>query len=104
MGVLNATPDSFYDGGRHSGDDALRHFRVLRRAGAFVVDVGGESTRPGAAPIAAREQIARIESIVRLAVSSPSVWVSVDTADPEVAEAALNWGAHIINDVSCLSN
>src|SRR5512145_1445584 len=107
MGVLNVTPDSFYDGGCHVGERAEAHLRSLVAAGAFVIDIGGEPTRPGAAAVTAREQLERIEPAVKAAVSlaqrSGRLWISIDTADPEVAERALGWGAHIINDVSCLA-
>jgi len=107
MGVLNVTPDSFYDGGCHVGERAESHLKSLVAAGALVIDIGGESTRPGAAVVTAKEQLERIEPAVRAAASlaerSSKLWLSVDTADPEVAERVLGWGAHIINDVSCLA-
>lgn len=106
MGVLNVTPDSFYDGGRYVGERAEAHMRSLVDAGAFVVDIGGESTRPGAAPVSAKEQLERIEPAVKGALAlagSERLWISVDTTEPEVAEAVLGWGAHVINDVSCLA-
>jgi len=104
MGILNVTPDSFFDGGRYSGDLPSRQ-RVdeLIAEGAGIIDIGGESTRPGAEPVPAREQIRRIEAPVAHAVAR-GVRVSVDTTDPEVAEHALGLGAQIINDVSCLAN
>jgi dihydropteroate synthase len=103
MGVLNVTPDSFYDGGRYLGEsDAARRVAELVEQGADIVDVGGESTRPGAEAIAPAEQIARIEPAVRRAVAA-GVLVSIDTTSAAVAEHMLALGAHIINDVSCLS-
>jgi dihydropteroate synthase len=104
MGVLNATPDSFYDGDRYAGDAGIRQVERLAREGAFVIDIGGESTRPGAEPVDASEQIRRIELAVQSALLHSDVWVSIDTANPAVADVALGWGAHIINDASCLAN
>lgn len=103
MGVCNVTPDSFSDGGEHL-DLSAAHARVdaLVEAGADVVDIGGESTRPGAPPVAAREQIARIAEIVRRAATKAIV--SVDTTSPEVARACLSLGAHCVNDVSLLAD
>lgn len=104
MGIVNTTPDSFYDGGRHATPDAARrHIDHLLSAGADLVDIGGESTRPGAAPIAANEQWERIEPALDYALERGAI-VSVDTASPVTAELALSRGAHIINDVSCLSD
>ncbi len=112
MGVLNVTPDSFYDGGIYVGQCAAERVGELASAGAFVIDIGGESTRPGAASVSAVEQLERIEPAVKSAVSlsrempwqQAGLWISVDTSDPLVAEAVLAWGAHIINDVSCLAD
>lgn len=108
MGVLNATPDSFYDGGVYVGERVTSRVEELADAGALVIDIGGESTRPGAAGVGAREQIERIEPAVKSAIARahrrPGLWVSVDTSDPRVAETVLGWGAHIINDVSCLAD
>lgn len=104
MGVLNVTPDSFYDGGRYLAESAAaRRVAELVEQGADIVDIGGESTRPGAEPIPAAEQIARIEPAVRRAVQD-GVVVSIDTSSAEVAERMLELGAQIINDVSCLSD
>ncbi len=105
MGVLNLTPDSFYDGGRYpSAEAAMQRVDELVRDGADIIDIGGESTRPGAEPVPAAEQIARIEAAVRHAVALDRALVSIDTADPEVAEAMLGLGAHLVNDVSCLAD
>ncbi len=102
MGVCNVTPDSFSDGGRYLEPKAARaRVDELVGQGADIVDVGGESTRPGAAPVAASEQIARVLDSVRYAVSL-GVCVSIDTASAEVAEASLEAGACIVNDASCL--
>lgn len=108
MGVLNATPDSFYDGGVHIGAAVSARVEELVLAGAFVIDVGGESSRPGAVGVSAQEQLDRIEPAVRSAIAlskrHADLWISVDTCDPRVAETALAWGAHFINDVSCLAD
>lgn len=104
MGVLNVTPDSFYDGGRHAGPAQARaHVDALLDEGADLIDVGGESSRPGCVPVPAREQLARIEPALAHAVARGAV-VSVDTTSPEVAERALALGARIVNDVSCLAD
>lgn len=104
MGVVNATPDSFYEDSRSWGEAAarLRIDRVVAE-GADVVDIGGESTRPGAPPVPADEQLRRVLPAVRHALGTPCL-VSVDTTSPEVAGAALELGAHLINDVSCLAD
>jgi dihydropteroate synthase len=103
MGIVNTTPDSFYDGGRHDAPEAARrHVDALLAAGADVLDIGGESTRPGATPVPAREQWHRIEPALDYALERGAL-VSVDTTQPDTAELALSRGAHIINDVSCLS-
>ncbi len=104
MGVLNVTPDSFYDGGRYSNAESIAERVVeLLREGADIIDVGGESTRPRAEPVPAAEQIARVEGAVRAAVESGAL-VSIDTGSPEVAERALSLGASIVNDVTCLAD
>lgn len=103
MGVLNVTPDSFSDGGRYFSLDAAVE-RGLRMAeeGAAIVDVGGESTRPGSAAVATGEEIDRVVPVIeRLARSCPAV-VSVDTRKPEVMTAAVRAGAHLVNDVNGL--
>jgi len=104
MGVLNVTPDSFFDGGRFMGDAGLRRVDELIAEGAHIVDIGGESTRPGAAAVSADEQIRRIAPILPYVLRHRGVLVTVDTTDAKVAEFALESGAHAINDVSCLAN
>nr|WP_042198238.1 dihydropteroate synthase [Kibdelosporangium sp. MJ126-NF4]CEL23285.1 Dihydropteroate synthase [Kibdelosporangium sp. MJ126-NF4]CTQ94446.1 Dihydropteroate synthase (EC 2.5.1.15) [Kibdelosporangium sp. MJ126-NF4] len=100
MGVLNVTPDSFSDGGRYlSVDDALRHAHEMWEAGADLIDVGGESTRPGAERVAADVEIGRIEPVIK-ELTSAGVRISVDTMRARVAEAALAAGATVVNDVS----
>jgi dihydropteroate synthase len=99
MGVLNVTPDSFSDGGRWLEPDvAIAHGLRMVAEGADVVDVGGESTRPGAAPVTAAEEMRRVLPVVR--ALAPHVRVSIDTRKAEVAESALEAGATLINDVS----
>jgi dihydropteroate synthase len=103
MGVLNATPDSFFDGGRFDAPEhAIARAKELLDAGADILDIGGESTRPGSLPVSASEQLRRIEPALAWAVADGRALVSVDTTDPEVARHALALGAHIVNDVSCL--
>ncbi|PHQ38342.1 dihydropteroate synthase [Halorubrum persicum] len=110
MGVLNVTPDSFHDGGRHAGlDDAVAGVERMAEAGVDIVDVGGESTRPGAEPVPVDEEIDRVvptlEAIESVpAVADGDVLVSVDTRKPAVAAAALDAGADIINDVTGLAD
>lgn len=100
MGVVNVTPDSFSDGGLHLDPDAaITHAHELIAEGADIIDIGGESTRPGAARIDVAEEIRRIEPVVK-AVSAAGAVVSIDTMRCETAEAALAAGARIINDVS----
>ena len=104
MGVLNVTPDSFFDGGRFDdATSATRRIDQLLRDGADLIDIGAESTRPGAAAIPAEQQIARLEPALRHALAQGAL-ISVDTASPVVARHALGLGAHLINDVSCLAD
>lgn len=104
VGIVNVTPDSFFDGGRHSTlDSALEHGRKLLAQGADILDVGGESTRPGSEPVDASEEIRRTESVVRSLVSQGAV-VTIDTRRAEVARAALQAGAHGINDVEGMAD
>lgn len=103
MGVLNVTPDSFYDGGRwHDPDAAVARGLEMEREGADVIDVGGESTRPGASPVDEPEEIRRVVPVVRALaeVLQAKTRLSVDTRKRSVAEAAIQAGATIINDVS----
>ncbi len=103
MGILNVTPDSFSDGGKFSGlDAALQQVELMLSEGVDIIDIGGESTRPGAEPVAASEQIQRVVPVIeaiRQSVGS-DVLISIDTTLSEVAKAALDAGADIINDVS----
>jgi dihydropteroate synthase len=100
MGVVNTTPDSFSDGGRFvSVEDAVAHGSALIEAGADLLDVGGESTRPGSEPVPADEQLRRVLPVIA-ALAARGHIVSIDTTSAEVAEKALAAGAHIINDIS----
>ncbi len=104
MGVLNLTPDSFSDGGRYLAPGAaLEHARRLVAEGAEILDLGAESTRPGAAPVPLEEERRRLLPVLE-AVLELGVPVSVDTRKPEVAEAALRLGAHLVNDTSGLAD
>jgi dihydropteroate synthase len=103
VGIVNVTPDSFSDGGRFADlEAAITQGRRLVEAGAHAVDVGGESTRPGAKPVSTSEELARILPVVET-LASEGVIVSVDTAKPEVARAAVEAGAEIVNDITAAS-
>ena len=105
MGILNVTPDSFSDGGRFLGlDDAVRQAREMAAAGADLVDVGGESTRPGSAEVSADEEAARVVPVLRALRDALDVPLSVDTRKAAVAREALDAGAHVVNDVSGLGD
>lgn len=104
MGILNATPDSFSDGGRHAGAEAaIAAGRAMLEAGADILDIGGESTRPGATPVAPEEEQARILPIIR-ALASQGAVISVDTRHGATMAAALDAGARIVNDVTALTH
>jgi len=104
MGVLNITPDSFSDGGEFYGRDiALNHIDEMVRDGAKIIDIGGESTRPGAEPVSVEQELQRVIPVLQKAVEKyPDVFYSIDTTKYQVAKEALNNGAHIINDISGL--
>ena len=103
MGVVNVTPDSFSDGGRFLDQEAaLAHARRLIAEGVEMLDVGGESTRPGAEPVAAEEEIARVEPLIRAIRAESAIPISVDTMKPKVARAAVAAGASMWNDVTAL--
>ena len=103
MGILNVTPDSFSDGGRHNQiDQAVAHALQMINDGASVIDIGGESTRPGASPVTVEEEIRRVVPVVE-ALSKYDVVLSIDTSEPEVIRAAVQAGAHIWNDVRALT-
>ena len=109
MGILNVTPDSFSDGGRYPTiDEAVRHGIEMAAQGADMVDVGGESTRPGAVPVSAPEELARVIPVIRALArafesKSGAPVISVDTRKAVVAAAALEVGAGIVNDVTALA-
>jgi len=104
MGILNVTPDSFSDGGRWTDTGAaINRGRELAAAGADVVDVGGESTRPGAEAVDTAEELARVVPVVE-ALAAEGIVVSIDTSKPSVAGAAIDAGAEIVNDVTGLSD
>ncbi len=104
MGILNVTPDSFSDGGTHAAvETAMRHARHMIAEGAAIIDIGGESTRPGAAAVPADDEIARTQPIVAALRQEWDGWISIDTSKAEVAAAALAAGADVVNDVSGLT-
>ena len=103
MGVLNITPDSFSDGGRFVAPDAaLAHALRMVEEGARIIDIGGESTRPGARPAPPGEELARVIPVIEALRRESSVFISVDTSKPEVIRAATQAGADIVNDVRAL--
>jgi len=103
MGILNVTPDSFSDGGKHhSLIHALTHANDMINAGATIIDVGGESTRPGAAEVSVEEELERVIPVVEALAQRFEVWISVDTSKPEVIRESARVGAHIINDIRSL--
>jgi dihydropteroate synthase len=103
MGVLNVTPDSFSDGGQFLAPGAaLRHALRMVEEGARIIDVGGESTRPGASPAALAEELARVVPLIAALRAETDAFISVDTSKPEVMRAAVDAGADIINDVRAL--
>lgn len=103
MGILNVTPDSFSDGGDFAAREAaLRHARRMVAEGADLIDVGGESTRPGARPVSVEEELGRVIPVIETLAAELAVPVSVDTSKPEVMRAAVAAGAGLINDVAAL--
>jgi dihydropteroate synthase len=103
MGILNTTPDSFSDGGLWADPaNALARARSMAEEGAEIIDVGGESTRPGAAPVSIQQELDRVIPVIEAIVAETEVTVSVDTSKPEVMQAAVAAGARIINDVLAL--
>ncbi len=103
MGVLNLTPDSFSDGGRWAEGGAARHGLSMLEAGADIIDIGGESTRPGADAVDEREEIARVAPVIASLRASTKAPISIDTMKPAVALAAMQAGASIWNDVAALT-
>jgi dihydropteroate synthase len=103
MGILNVTPDSFSDGGQFlSVSDALAHAEQMISEGADIIDVGGESTRPGGEPVSVEEETKRVVPVIEALSSRVTTPISVDTTKSEVARAALDAGASIVNDISAL--
>ena len=103
MGILNVTPDSFSDGGRYiDSKHALTHARRMRDDGADLIDIGGESSRPGASPVAERDELARVMPLVET-LAGEGVAVAVDTRKPAVMHAAIGAGAALINDIGALT-
>ena len=104
MGIVNMTPDSFSDGGNYNNlDDAMRRVDNMIQAGATFIDVGGESTRPGAADVSTSEELDRVIPLVEKIARYFDVWISVDTSKPEVITEAAKAGAHLINDIRALT-
>ena len=101
MGILNVTPDSFSDGGQHHGfDAAVEHARAMAQDGAHIIDIGGESTRPGAVPVTEPDEIARTAPVIRAIRAGLGLPISIDTRKAGVARAAVDAGATLVNDVS----
>ncbi|HQT26824.1 MAG TPA: dihydropteroate synthase, partial [Burkholderiales bacterium] len=102
MGIVNVTPDSFSDGGRYfSADAAAEHGRQLIRQGADILDIGGESSRPGALPVSLEEELSRVIPVVEALVRE-NVPISVDTVKAEVMKEAISAGCSMINDINAL--
>ncbi len=105
MGILNVTPDSFSDGGMFADvDSAVAHAKKMVADGADIIDVGGESSRPGSAPLSERQELARVLPVVSRLIKEVSAPISIDTYKPGVAEACLKAGAHLLNDITGLTN
>lgn len=103
MGILNVTPDSFSDGGKHNElIQALTHANEMINAGATIIDVGGESTRPGASDVSVEQELERVIPVIEAIAQRFEVWISVDTSKPEVIRESARVGAHIINDIRSL--
>ncbi len=104
MGIVNATPDSFSDGGKHlASEAAIDQSLRLVAEGAQIIDIGGESTRPGAAPVGQEEELRRVLPVITRLAQLSSVLISIDTTKADVAQRALAAGAHIVNDISGLT-
>ena len=103
MGILNVTPDSFSDGGEYSSFElACKHADEMVEQGASIIDIGGESTRPGAADVNLCEELSRVIPLVEYIARHHDVWISIDTSKAEVMKQAVEAGAHLINDVRAL--
>lgn len=104
MGIVNMTPDSFSDGGNYNNlDDAIRRVDSMIQSGATFIDVGGESTRPGAAEVSVEEELDRVIPLVEKIARYFDVWISVDTSKPQVMTESAKAGAHLINDIRALT-
>lgn len=105
MGILNVTPDSFSDGGRYLDVDYAIHYAYqMVEEGADIIDIGGESSRPGALPVPADQELTRILPVIEALAAGTEVLISIDTYKPAVARRALRSGAHIINDITALGD
>lgn len=105
MGVLNLTPDSFSDGGSWTKlEDAVAHGIQMANEGASIIDIGGESTRPGAAPVSEDQELQRVIPVIETLAKKTSAWISIDTRKPTVAAKAIEAGASIVNDVGGLQD
>lgn len=103
MGILNVTPDSFSDGGNYLDvQQAIDHAETMAAEGATLIDIGGESSRPGASPVSVNEELVRVLPVVRALADTVDVLLSVDTYKAEVARRALEAGAHVVNDITAL--
>lgn len=103
MGILNTTPDSFFDGGKfNSSETAINHALEMLRDGADIIDIGGESTRPGADAVSAEEEIGRVVPVIKALRLQSNVCISIDTSKPDVMRAAVQAGANLVNDVNGL--
>jgi len=103
LGILNVTPDSFSDGGRFDlAEQALEHAMRMQQDGADIIDIGGESTRPGAASVTVDEELERVIPVIRAIRQQTSLPISIDTSKPEVMRAAVGEGANMVNDVNAL--
>ena len=104
MGILNVTPDSFSDGGRYFDvESAIAHVKTMVSEGADIIDIGGESSRPGASPVSTDEELARVLPVIQRIVGDINVLISIDTYKSTVARRALEAGAHIVNDITALN-
>ncbi len=103
MGILNVTPDSFSDGGQFNQlDNALKHALLMQKQGAEIIDIGGESTRPGAIPVPLDEELERVIPVIERIRQNSDVAISIDTSKQEVMRAAIEAGANMVNDVNAL--
>jgi len=104
MGILNVTPDSFSDGGCYFDvESAIAHVKTMVSEGADIIDIGGESSRPGASPVSTDEELARVLPVIQRIVGDIDVLISIDTCKSAVARRALEVGAHIVNDITALN-